>query len=97
MCVHARAPSVSIAQPRRFCAGSGVRVSTCASTPRLLAHPVEAHGPASMGTCVCAQKALIAEQPVVYNKESMLNPFFVVFGRRRGLPQPAEDSSAGKR
>ncbi|KAF5835311.1 hypothetical protein DUNSADRAFT_7591 [Dunaliella salina] len=44
------------------------------------------------------EKALIAEQPVVYNKESMLNPFFVVFGRRRGAQPPeAEASSNGNR
>jgi hypothetical protein len=29
------------------------------------------------------QAALVKEQPLVYNKESMLNPFFVVFGRRQ--------------
>jgi hypothetical protein len=29
------------------------------------------------------QAALVKEQAVVYNKENMLNPFFVVFGRRQ--------------
>lgn len=50
-------------------------------------------------TC-CLQKALIKEQPVVYNKENMLNPFFVVFGRRRGsegeAPAQAAQGQANK-
>ena len=29
------------------------------------------------------QDALIKEAPVVYNKEELLNPAFIVFGRRR--------------
>jgi hypothetical protein len=29
------------------------------------------------------QEELVKEQPVVYNKEDMLNPYFVVFGHRR--------------
>lgn len=31
------------------------------------------------------QEAILREQPVVYNKEAPLNPFFVVFGRRRAV------------
>ena len=30
------------------------------------------------------QEALAKEQPVVYNKENILNPFFVVYGSRKG-------------
>lgn len=29
------------------------------------------------------QDELVKEQAVVYNKEDMLNPYFVVFGKRR--------------
>ena len=47
----------------------------------------------------CPQKALMKEQPVVYNKESMLNPFFVVFGRRRATEgeAPAEGQGTQRR
>jgi hypothetical protein len=34
----------------------------------------------------CTQDALVKEQPVVYNKEDLLNPAFIVFGRRRPDP-----------
>ncbi len=30
-----------------------------------------------------SQTVLMKELPLVYNKESLLNPFFVVFGERR--------------
>lgn len=29
------------------------------------------------------QDAVLKEQPLVYNKENLLNPCFVVFGKRR--------------
>ncbi len=37
------------------------------------------------------QTVLLKEQPLVYNKErqDLLNPFFVVFGHRRGTEFPA--------
>jgi 3'(2'), 5'-bisphosphate nucleotidase len=37
--------------------------------------------------------ALAAAQPVLYNKEDVLNPFFVVFGRR--VQRSASASAAG--
>mmetsp|Transcript_27775 Transcript_27775/g.70804 ORF Transcript_27775/g.70804 Transcript_27775/m.70804 type:complete len:344 (-) Transcript_27775:758-1789(-) len=36
------------------------------------------------------KKVLVKEAPVTYNKEDMLNPFFIVFGRRRGLKPPGK-------
>lgn len=32
---------------------------------------------------VCMQEVLVKEQPLEYNKEDLLNPCFVVFGKRR--------------
>jgi hypothetical protein len=31
----------------------------------------------------CLQAALAKEEPVQYNKQNPLNPFFVVYGRRQ--------------
>ena len=40
----------------------------------------------------CSQQALLKETPVLYNKPDMLNPFFVVFGKRREATGEAQHS-----
>lgn len=41
------------------------------------------------------QDALLQETPMVYNKPDMLNPFFIVFGKRRLLAaSPTSEASA---
>lgn len=42
------------------------------------------------------KSVLVKEEEVVYNKESMLNPFFIVFGRRKGLKSGAPEARAGE-
>lgn len=36
------------------------------------------------------QAALMKEQPLIYNKEDLLNPFFVVFGQRKPEATPSK-------
>lgn len=50
-------------------------------------HPPARHVPRlqhNRPTPACPMQAALAKQePVVYNKENPLNPFFVVYGKRR--------------
>lgn len=39
------------------------------------------------------QAALAQEKPVVYNKEDVLNPYFVVYGRRAASPATADTAA----
>ena len=49
-------------------------------------HPSPQHE----STLVRTQTVLLKEQPLQYNKENLLNPFFVVFGRRKVEPTAEE-------
>lgn len=40
------------------------------------------------------QDVLVKEQPLVYNKEDLLNPAFVVFGKRRSAAAAGEVAPA---